>query len=506
MSISSEELNYLIWRYLQECGHEVSALALQEETRCGEFEERFKEHIPIGTLVNLVQKGILYTESELLLRYDGEVAPLDSDHYKKDFNLVQALEVDKQRFPELVARGRFTLEHEEDEIGKSGDNEEIEEKNSEEICVKTLKCVQTLPSGFVSQWNPKDSLTFAWGQKNSEAAVVKCSIEESGVWKILEKTVLGHASSEGKSSEITCVEWSPSGESLLTASEDGEVRLWSKHGRLQNVLNYHKAPVVCVKWNIDQTHALTCDANNVTIVWNVLSGTAVQHFSFKKAGAVEPLGIDITWIDQDKFALPGLQGSILIFNLGINKPVGKLLGHSKTLTTLIYNESNKLLLSASDDLTIRIWRGSNINPSHVFYGHSQSITSVQWIDDDTIISTSMDGSTCVWSLRLNDIVASINSSGLPNLVGVLSPDKYKFAVGTIHGEVIIYDIQTLKEKMIHEDQRRLKTLCKPLSIPILGSHQSSSQDSYIAHICWNNASDELSVSYSLDKISILSMR
>ena len=54
MSVTSEELNYLIWRYCQEMGHEVSALALQDETRVLDFDEKYKEHIPIGTLVNPV--------------------------------------------------------------------------------------------------------------------------------------------------------------------------------------------------------------------------------------------------------------------------------------------------------------------------------------------------------------------------------------------------------------------------------------------------------------------
>lgn len=90
MSIASEELNYLIWRYLQEAGHEVSALALQEETRVLEFEERFKEHIPLGCLVQLVQKGILYTESEFLVPPNGEMVPVDQELYKRNFTLVQA--------------------------------------------------------------------------------------------------------------------------------------------------------------------------------------------------------------------------------------------------------------------------------------------------------------------------------------------------------------------------------------------------------------------------------
>ncbi len=100
MSITSEELNYLIWRYLQESGHEVAALAMEEETRVLEFEQRFKEHIPVGSLVHLVQKGILYSESELLVGPEGKLrtlGPEERENYKRNFTLVQALEVDKQR-------------------------------------------------------------------------------------------------------------------------------------------------------------------------------------------------------------------------------------------------------------------------------------------------------------------------------------------------------------------------------------------------------------------------
>ncbi|AMD18751.1 HBL151Wp [Eremothecium sinecaudum] len=504
MSITSEELNYLIWRYLQEAGHEVSALALQEETRLLEFDEMFKEHIPIGTLVNLVQKGILYTESELLVRYDGEVAPVDKEHYEKDFTLVQALEVDKQRFPELVASGRFALARDSEENKEHEVKAEDEQKEGEDSFIKTLQCIQTFPPGFVSQWNPKNPSMFAWGQKDSSAAVVLYR-EDQGTWDIQEKFILTHPTTSDKPNEVTCMEWSPSGESLLTGVENGELRLWSAQGKLQNILSYHMAPVVCIKWNPDQTHVLTCDVDNVTIVWNALSGTALQRFNFKEADMSESLGVDITWIDQDKFAIPGLQGSIMIFNIGVNKPMGKLMGHTKTLTTLSYNESNKLLLSASDDLTLRVWRGGNINSAHVFYGHSQSITYAQWVNDDIIISTSMDSTVCLWSLKCNTAIATATISGLPNFTGLLSPDKTKFAVGTMDGEVMVYDVEKLLLKL-EEMGGSTKVAHNPLSIPVLGDYQSSNEGSYVVHLCWNQESDELSVSYSLDKVVVLSVR
>ncbi|AAS51598.2 ADL322Cp [Eremothecium gossypii ATCC 10895] len=500
MSITSEELNYLIWRYLQEAGHEVSALAMQEETRVLEFDEKYKEHIPLGTLVKLVQKGILYTESEFLVQYNAQSEGADAEHYGKDFNLVQALEVDKQRFPELVAQGRFALAHEREEPEAEP---EVTRLESDDSFIKTLQCVQTFPPGYVSQWNPKHEGVFAYGERDSRAAVVTYSVAD-GLWNISETVVLPHANT-GQQNEVTCLEWAPGGQSLLTGVESGELRLWSVEGKLQNILSYHRAPIVCIKWNSDETHVLTCDADNMTIVWNVLSGTAVQHFSFKEAGTEESLGVDATWIDQDKFAIPGIQGSILVFNIGISKPIGKLRGHSKTLTTIAYNEHNKLLLSASDDNTLRVWRGGNLNPSHVFYGHSQSITSAHWVDDDTIISTSMDGSIRVWSLASNSTVASATVDGVPNFTGALSPDQGKFATGTLDGEVMVYDIQKLLQQLNHNGYHGTARSAEVARIPVVGDHRSAREGNYVTQISWSQESTQLSVSYSLGDINILSV-
>ena len=69
MSLTSRELNYLIWRYLQESGFELTAYSLNEQSQCSEYEENSttKEillKIKPGCLVSLVQKGLLYTVAE----------------------------------------------------------------------------------------------------------------------------------------------------------------------------------------------------------------------------------------------------------------------------------------------------------------------------------------------------------------------------------------------------------------------------------------------------------
>ena len=65
MSLTSKELNYLIWRYLQESGYDLSAYALDQQSQCSEYEnnpttQELIQKIKPGCLVDLIQKGILY--------------------------------------------------------------------------------------------------------------------------------------------------------------------------------------------------------------------------------------------------------------------------------------------------------------------------------------------------------------------------------------------------------------------------------------------------------------
>ncbi|KAK9457809.1 WD40-repeat-containing domain protein [Dipodascopsis uninucleata] len=71
MSISSSELNYLIWRYLQESGFAHSTYAFQNETQAHTLDQAYGPVTEMGTLVNVLQKGLQYMEIEASLNPDG---------------------------------------------------------------------------------------------------------------------------------------------------------------------------------------------------------------------------------------------------------------------------------------------------------------------------------------------------------------------------------------------------------------------------------------------------
>mmetsp|Transcript_19287 Transcript_19287/g.76803 ORF Transcript_19287/g.76803 Transcript_19287/m.76803 type:complete len:113 (-) Transcript_19287:2442-2780(-) len=69
MAISTEELNFLIYRYLQECGFVHSAFTFSYESlviKSSIAASRAKD-IPPGALVSFIQKGLLYLQASLVL-------------------------------------------------------------------------------------------------------------------------------------------------------------------------------------------------------------------------------------------------------------------------------------------------------------------------------------------------------------------------------------------------------------------------------------------------------
>ncbi|QLL31372.1 hypothetical protein HG536_0B02350 [Torulaspora globosa] len=512
MSISSEELNYLIWRYLQENGKEVSALALQDETRVLDFDRKYSKDIPFGTLVNLVQKGILYTECDLLVEYNGEMKKVDEEHFTQDFNLAQALQVEKEKGPDRLINGRFALESDSmDEQPKEEDQRDlqrqeegpksVEEGIEAEGFIKTLKEFYKLGNIVSTCWNPVEKSMLAVGEKHSQARIYSFD-ENSGA--LLNEIELKHpfapTSPVGNANnELSCLAWSPNGMQIVTAVENGELRLWNRDGSLQNVFNFHRSPIVCIKWNKDSAHFITADVDNVTVVWNATTGTAIQHFELKASeSSGDSLGVDLEWVEIDKFIIPGPQGSLVVHQIGESKPVGRLVGHQGAISALQFNPGNKMLLSASDDHTVRVWRGGSSNPSYCFLGHSQSVVSVDWVDDKRVLSASMDGSVRLWSLADNSLLAISVADGVPVFSARLSQDKNKYAVGFVDGQVIVYDMKSLLASL---DTRKRYPI--PLSFPIYGTYQSPTNGDNVFDLSWAFKSDKVAVAFSTGQGSIL---
>lgn len=610
MSLTSEELNYLIYRYLQESGRELTALCLQEETRVLEFDEKFKQHIPFGCLVSLVQKGILYTEAELMVDYDGKVKTNAENvqKYQHHFTLAQALQIQGKKCREVKQIGRFALandlEGEENEknmkdlsrklkeenegtaetsqsnnendgpVGKdaftdavahdhsqrqqaplSNENNKDIELTKSHSNLKSLKLETCFSFGPSTSCEFNNASLFAFAEKNSALGVTKIvqTVRETGTEEPKELVLQHNTTSDstnlsltekiiGKSrstlSTVTCLSWTATGDRIMTGTQSGELRIWTLDGTLNNVLNLHNSAIITIKWNLNGVFCLTMDVSNVVVVWNTFSGMPVQHFDLKEIlnsyhhseDKDESLGIDCCWIEADKFVIPGLNGAILLFDLDSTGaptgnqpmvPVGRLLGHTRTITCLDYDRESKMLLSSSDDCTVRVWRGTNSNFKNLFKGHTQPVVNACWFNaSKCVISSSLDGTVKLWSSLPefdNKEIGTSITDGVPIIYGSMSNSKTLYAVGRVDGAVLVYDLAELSQHFndlvdacFPVDASKIADQFQQLELPIKAQYSlvsagtSEENHIYITSMSWSN--DDSMIGVSCDRGNSLILR
>lgn len=77
MSFTSDEVNFLIYRYLQEAGycHSAYLFGLESEISQSNVDGSL---VPPGSLLSLIQKGLQYTEAEISIGEDGSERVVES--------------------------------------------------------------------------------------------------------------------------------------------------------------------------------------------------------------------------------------------------------------------------------------------------------------------------------------------------------------------------------------------------------------------------------------------
>lgn len=119
MSLTSRELNYLIWRYFQEAGYDLSAFTFDRQSQCLKYEhaenEKIIEKIEPGCLIDLVQKGILYTIAESDAKDDSDYTLLGALVQQEIANLSDS------NFSKAKNQKRFQLKSEIENGKQEGD-------------------------------------------------------------------------------------------------------------------------------------------------------------------------------------------------------------------------------------------------------------------------------------------------------------------------------------------------------------------------------------------------
>jgi eukaryotic-like serine/threonine-protein kinase len=199
---------------------------------------------------------------------------------------------------------------------------------------------------------------------------------------------------------VSSVAFSPDGQNLATACEDGYARVWQMHARVPLVKLRHSAHVRGVCFSPDGKRLATACQDHKVRIWDWRAAELL----------VEPMSHD-AWVYSVAFSPDGQR-----------------------------------VVSASQDLTARIWSASTGALERILRGHTEEVHQAVFSPDGRLIATaSYDHSARLWNAETGEPVGVPlrHPSQTHAVMGVcFSPDGKRLATASRDGTAFICRVDT----------------------------------------------------------------
>ncbi|XP_010542962.1 PREDICTED: pre-mRNA-processing factor 19 homolog 1-like [Tarenaya hassleriana] len=159
------------------------------------------------------------------------------------------------------------------------------------------------------------------------------------------------------------------------------------------------------------------------------------------------ISMDILY-SKDIIATGGVDTTAVLFDRPSGQILSTLSGHSKKVTSVKFVADTDLVLTASADKTVRVWRGSEdgtYDCRHTLKEHSAEVQAVTvHATNKYFVSASLDNTWCFYDLTSGLCLAQV-SDGSENMgytAAAFHPDGLILGTGTSQSIVKIWDVKS----------------------------------------------------------------
>ena len=214
----------------------------------------------------------------------------------------------------------------------------------------------------------------------------------------------------GHRNSVKSVTLSPDGTMVASGHSNGTAKLWNvATGANTAILEGHTFPVQPLVFSSDGTILATGDATPIALessdsrimLWDVATGSRTATFeletdwilSISFSPEITPIALGASW-----------DGTMELWDLGTETRIATLSSKYLASVTSGYSPGQTMLALGSNawlDGTIELWDIGTQEITATLYGHTRSITSLQFSRDGTVLgSGSLDGTVLLWDVQL----------------------------------------------------------------------------------------------------------
>jgi len=243
------------------------------------------------------------------------------------------------------------------------------------------------------------------------------------------------------------VAFSPQGDTLAAAGDDGIIRLWDvATRRLVKNLVGHKDFVSCIafspdgRWFASGTGGLFSGNRPMELkLWDAKTwafiGDLPGHSFRITSVAFSP--------DSQTLASASGDKSVRLWDVASRTLRAELQGHTEMVTCVVYSPDGSTLATASLDRTVRLWDAATARESSTLNGHAAGIWSVAFSPDGkTLASASDDWTVRLWDVGTGRQTATLNHPYFVEAVA-FTPNGRILASGGM--AVTYWDVDTREE-------------------------------------------------------------
>ncbi|XP_010547532.1 PREDICTED: F-box-like/WD repeat-containing protein TBL1XR1 isoform X2 [Tarenaya hassleriana] len=568
-SLTSVELNYLVFRYLQESGFTHSAFVLGYEAGINKCNID-GNMAPPGALIKFVQKGLQYLEMEAnLCNSDAEMEedfsffqPLDL--ITKDVSELQQMlrgrkrkdrdrdkdrekererEKDKDKEPEgeherersrVKEKDRYEKQKEREREREKMEREKGREKQTEDPTDREMAVDQSdkgnagdAEHGASTGAEPMDVVRISTFQT--------CNIPTSDVMIL-----------KGHSSEVSACAWSPTASLLASGSGDATARIWTipegtsrsglHNGPLNVLMLKHvkgrttdkSKDVTTLDWNGEGTLLATGSCDCQARIWTTngeLKSTLSKH-----KGPI----FSLKWNKKGDYLLTGsVDKTAIVWDVKAEEWKQQFEFHTGPTLDVDWRNNVSFATSSTDSM-IYLCKIGETRPVKTFAGHQCEVNCVKWDPTGSLLASCSDDITAkIWSIKQDNFVHDLREHSKeiytirwsPTGPGTNNPNQpLMLASASFDSTVKLWDVELgkmLSSLNGHTDHVYSIAFSPNGEYIASGSMDKSMHiwsikegkivktyagDGGIFEVCWNNDGTKLAACFADNSVCVLDFR